>query len=431
MRLDWISLRGVGPFTELRLEFPEGTRGDLADAYLLVGPNGSGKSTILRAIATAFGDDGSGARARMWTSGAEISAGFSGADPFILRRDGLMGWSGAPKFCKSGLAGPPYRYWAFAYSGARELADLRASGIGEPLVDPTAAAVQFDRASGEGDVAQWIVDNDYAHARALRDGAQADAARASRARMLAERLISDLMDQGAARLAVRDRAVGVQARFEVDLSVGGASRPLSAWASGVRATAGWVLDLVMRLDRMPWVDDLAVEDRSFLLLLDEIDVHLHPGWQRRILPLIQRAFPKAQIIVSTHSPFVVGSADDARIYPLALDEARGRARLLAASDLYGEAPDDHVAAGIGSLRGVSYQVILERVFGVKSRFDPETEALLVDYKLLRDAVLRREKPLEDLEVSARGLAMRSEEVGAIVWTEFVMAKGRVAGATGT
>ena len=43
-----------------------------------------------------------------------------------------------------------------------------------------------------------------------------------------------------------------------------------------------------------------------LVLIDELELHLHPAWQRRILPLLTRTFPNCQFVVATHSPQVVG-----------------------------------------------------------------------------------------------------------------------------
>jgi len=42
-----------------------------------------------------------------------------------------------------------------------------------------------------------------------------------------------------------------------------------------------------------------------IVLIDEVDLHLHPGWQRRIIPQLQKTFPNCQLIVSTHSPLVL------------------------------------------------------------------------------------------------------------------------------
>ena len=87
---------------------------------------------------------------------------------------------------------------------------------------------------------------------------------------------------------------------------------------GLKSIVSRIADLLMRLDRIPWVDDTPPMKRPFLLL-DEVDIHLHPSWQRKVLPIVQRMFPNAQIIASTHSPFVVASADDARIIALKVE----------------------------------------------------------------------------------------------------------------
>jgi hypothetical protein len=56
--------------------------------------------------------------------------------------------------------------------------------------------------------------------------------------------------------------------------------------------------------------------------LDEVDIHLHPEWQWKVLPFVQRLFPNSQIFASTHSPFVVSSSNGAWIHPLCIGENR-------------------------------------------------------------------------------------------------------------
>lgn len=62
---------------------------------------------------------------------------------------------------------------------------------------------------------------------------------------------------------------------------------------------------------------------SILVLIDEVDLHLHPAWQRRIVPLLTSAFPTCQFIVTTHSPQVVGSVE-ARCVRLLSEEENGK-----------------------------------------------------------------------------------------------------------
>lgn len=64
------------------------------------------------------------------------------------------------------------------------------------------------------------------------------------------------------------------------------------------------------------------ERTDFTVLIDEIENHLHPIMQRRILLDLVNAFPSAKFIVSTHSPLVVGSVRDSSVYALKLNSAR-------------------------------------------------------------------------------------------------------------
>lgn len=53
-----------------------------------------------------------------------------------------------------------------------------------------------------------------------------------------------------------------------------------------------------------------------VVLIDELDAHLHISLQRKILPFFTRSFPGIQFVVTTHSPFVVSSTDDSLIYDI-------------------------------------------------------------------------------------------------------------------
>lgn len=78
--------------------------------------------------------------------------------------------------------------------------------------------------------------------------------------------------------------------------------------------------LVTLLSRMYGICDLnswpisKLKTIPGILLIDEVENHLHPKWQKRILNIIQSIFPCLQIIVTTHSPFVVSSTKDATVF---------------------------------------------------------------------------------------------------------------------
>ena len=53
-----------------------------------------------------------------------------------------------------------------------------------------------------------------------------------------------------------------------------------------------------------------------MVLVDEIDLHLHPSWQTHVLNDLRNTFPKLQFIVTTHAPLVISQIDDCRIFSI-------------------------------------------------------------------------------------------------------------------
>lgn len=63
-------------------------------------------------------------------------------------------------------------------------------------------------------------------------------------------------------------------------------------------------------------------EENFTVIIDEVENHLHPELQRQILPKFLNAFPKARFIVSTHSPLVVSSVEESKVYVLRYDDQK-------------------------------------------------------------------------------------------------------------
>lgn len=86
----------------------------------------------------------------------------------------------------------------------------------------------------------------------------------------------------------------------------------NALPSGYAAILYIVLDLIMRMERK--VTD--TYDLEGIVMIDEVDAHLHLSMQRTILHNLTEMFPNIQFIVSTHSPFVLSSVSNAIVYDL-------------------------------------------------------------------------------------------------------------------
>lgn len=81
---------------------------------------------------------------------------------------------------------------------------------------------------------------------------------------------------------------------------------------GYQTFIAWVVDLAARLfDRYPDSDNPLEE--PCIVLVDEIDLHLHPKWQRKIIGFLTDIFKNAQFIVTAHSPLIVQAAENANI----------------------------------------------------------------------------------------------------------------------
>ena len=86
----------------------------------------------------------------------------------------------------------------------------------------------------------------------------------------------------------------------------------SALSLGYRTLIAWMVDFASRLfERYPDSPNPLAEPA--VVLVDEIDLHLHPSWQRKIMSYLSKRFPNTQFIATAHSPLVVQAAEDANI----------------------------------------------------------------------------------------------------------------------
>jgi predicted ATP-binding protein involved in virulence len=84
--------------------------------------------------------------------------------------------------------------------------------------------------------------------------------------------------------------------------------PFSYLSDGQRNIIGIVADIAYRCVLLnPYLELEAAEKSPGIVLIDELDLHLHPQWQRTIVDKLKETFPNIQFITTTHSPFIVQS----------------------------------------------------------------------------------------------------------------------------
>lgn len=148
---------------------------------------------------------------------------------------------------------------------------------------------------------------------------------------------------------------------------------LSQLSDGYRTMLALVMDLARRMA-------LAAQGKGFdnvleypaIVLIDEVELHLHPAWQQKVLPNLLKVFPNTQFIVTTHSPQVISSIEPRHI------------RILS---------DNHISLPSSSTYGAESQRILEEIFGVNARYgENEAKKTLDEYfKLINEGEFDSEK----------------------------------------
>lgn len=138
--------------------------------------------------------------------------------------------------------------------------------------------------------------------------------------------------------------------------------PFAALSDGYRAYIGWVGDLLYHVT-MGAPSGAKLTDSRGLVLVDEIDLHLHPEWQRTVVPTLSRALPHVQFVLTTHSPLVAGTLSAANIFVLDLDEHGVAAVRRSRAHIHGLNAD---------------QILIGPYFGLRTSRAPDAEAALID-----------------------------------------------------
>lgn len=93
--------------------------------------------------------------------------------------------------------------------------------------------------------------------------------------------------------------------------------PFNLLSDGVRCTLAMVMEIAFRCYLLnPHLGEDAPGMTKGVVLIDEIDLHLHPSWQTHIINDLRNAFPQIQFIVTTHAPLVISQIDNCNIYSI-------------------------------------------------------------------------------------------------------------------
>lgn len=122
-------------------------------------------------------------------------------------------------------------------------------------------------------------------------------------------------------------------------------------SSGFKSCLSIIFGIIKDIEFRFKEPHMKAEDFDGIILVDELELHLHPEWQSKISKILVEIFPKVQFIASTHSPHILQNAKPNEIIALAFDEARVYKR---------ELPE-----GTYGFQGWTVEEILTDVMGMK------------------------------------------------------------------
>ncbi|MBI4616235.1 MAG: AAA family ATPase [Planctomycetes bacterium] len=318
-----------------------GKDGRPLDVVLLVGDNGSGKTAVLQAIAglmTVFGPyraDALGAEdVRRGETSASIEMGLTdlvAENRVDLTFHAKIGIRAEPeRGLREGFAhsvAPPnqqYKPWSqlvhdphprptgliLFFDVYRILPPVSISGPnlqGVPRHRLEGALAPTVRRDGRVDLRfhqlkQWIVNLGFFRAMAIADRKE-DLPLWATLRSALDRMLHPY---------AFDR---VDERFEVLFQGPSGTARLEELSDGLRSVFAIVTELLLRLS-LSTSDPAKILETEAVCLVDEIDAHLHPRWQERIIPFLRTLFPHVQWIATTHSPLVIRTVEPENAFRL-------------------------------------------------------------------------------------------------------------------
>lgn len=165
--------------------------------------------------------------------------------------------------------------------------------------------------------------------------------------------------------------------------------PFTAMSDGFRAYLGWICDLLFHLC-MGCPSGAKLVDSQGMALIDEVDLHLHPSWQREVLPRMSRALPNIQFICTSHSPIVTGTVESWNLLLVGANGPSASSLVRPEVEVHGLSADQILMSehfGLASTRAPEFIEDLRSVSAAVTRGEPGSSLKMMRMMSLGTAAL--------------------------------------------
>lgn len=341
MYIKRLFLKNIGPFKEAELQFARENTEDKQPVTVITGINGAGKSIIIDALRAALSGQPLERNivADISDFKIEIDACINGADVQLATNELLNGhirsadYQRIVKYLQHGYeTGDDIHPWIIDYWSSRTATDgFTIQGITGIQHKEVLKNVMLDRKSNL-QLTNFICHVDYLRSSDVPE----EKATGTYLYEQIKRAINLCVDNGQFKYV---RRTDLQPIIEQN----GHEVTLDKLSSGNIFLIEHIVLLLCKMYSVTMLGNVPVTrllETPGLLLIDEIETHLHPKWQKAILSILRDMFPKLQIILTTHSPFIVSSLPGMRIYTC--KPQPGCSQVFDETDIYDNLPVDEV-----------------------------------------------------------------------------------------
>jgi len=410
VRINRLEIQDVGGISKIALDLTPPSEGE-GQWIVIIGPNGAGKTTILRSLALALR---SVKHPAIWPRGA-FSASWQRISPMggevissshilVVLGDGvehrtLIRPTTSISITQLPEQDSPRLFPIFAY-GCRRGSALGGSARQVNLNDDDGPeiATLFDEGADLIQAETWLV------------GLEGDTRKNAKSKLIFESVT------GALKRLMNLESIEISSQRLWVRESGGTKIPFSCLSDGYLTNAGWFLDLVARWITLAERDGLDISHDFLakmrgLVLIDEIDLHLHPRWQIEIISRTRALMPQMSFVVTTHNPLTLVGAKASEVWIL-----------------------DKSAENVVATSGIETPMLLtggqiyQKYFGISDIFPDQFGRLLQRFGYLSGYALRTDSEEIELEETRRKLTEAGIEPG---WEVVPRSTGEAPAKTGT